>query len=493
MQFGISECIETWARSRGDDFALSANATTVSYREFNKDIDRISAFIAQRKIGRVGVLCEAKRPCLTSIIGILRAGACAVILHPNENPDSLKQAIEDTAASFVIFDDAIAAQPWFSQLATDACPTIGYKNCRADVHVEAVDSRPESECCILFSSGTTGRSKGIERDHHSMVSESLGWVIELGLGRQTTFYLGRPIYYTGGLVLALATLTSGGCVAFSDLHAGVGERPEWDAYLAACAITKLQWAFFLPDQLRRFIREELPASIEFAHGILTMGAPISGVEKQAIAKRFSCDVIESWGNSESLGTITEPDDIYTRPNSIGRPFVSDKLYILDQDGREAPVGAVGRIAGATEAGFKKYSSLDLDTANAIVGGSIVSDDIGYQDESGYFYLVGRRKEIFKIGDRDYSLQLVEKQVRDIISDLPIGLCFMDKPSPTVGIAVEQPSQSDAAKLTTEISKATSLPERNLRVVFLVKMPRLPSGKLNKEILAQIISGSDHLR
>src|SRR5207248_99335 len=75
---------------------------------------------------------------------------------------------------------------------------------------------PNDEWGIVFSSGTTGPSKAIERNHYSMVTEHLGWCLELQLRRRTPFYIGRPVFYTGGLVLALSTLTVCGCVIVDD-------------------------------------------------------------------------------------------------------------------------------------------------------------------------------------------------------------------------------------------------------------------------------------
>ena len=60
-----------------------------------------------------------------------------------------------------------------------------------------------------------------------------------------------------------------------------------------------------------------------------MGAPISGNEKRAARVALRSNIVESWGNSESLGTITEPNDLDSRPDSVGRPFLTDELLVVD--------------------------------------------------------------------------------------------------------------------------------------------------------------------
>ena len=123
-----------------------------------------------------------------------------------------------------------------------------------------------------------------------------------------------------------------------------------------------------------------------------MGAPISGEEKRQACAVLHAQILESWGNSEGLGTITEATDVAARGDSIGRPFLGDEMLICDDNGRELPVGAVGRISGFADSRLREYRNrADLNTA-LIRGELVLSEDLGKMDENGYFYLCGRTNE-----------------------------------------------------------------------------------------------------
>ena len=209
---------------------------------------------------------------------------------------------------------------------------------------------PNSEWGVVFSSGSTGTPKGVERDHSSMVTETIHWCLELPLTRHSLFYIGRPLFYTGGLVLLLATLFAGSDRYCKRLLQRQRRRRSMADYQAVLLEHDVEWAFFVPAQLRAFTAVT-PATPRHSRTILVMGAPISGDEKLAARRILGSQIVESWGNSESLGTITEPEDLDVRPNSIGRPFLTDELSVVDPDNLPAPcaTGQMGRIAGSDTA------------------------------------------------------------------------------------------------------------------------------------------------
>jgi hypothetical protein len=129
-----------------------------------------------------------------------------------------------------------------------------------------------------------------------MSSELLAWCLELGIRKETRFYIGRPIHYTGGLVLTLATLLVGGEVILPEHQDDNNFEAIWNHYQKCVADGAIDLAFFVPDQLRTFMRvakEPLGGPT-----ILVMGARISGDEKKNAYSLLKSPVIESWGNSE---------------------------------------------------------------------------------------------------------------------------------------------------------------------------------------------------
>ena len=339
MQFGVAESLAHWGKYRPHSVAVRHNGVVTTYGKLNSLVNSVAYHIVQANIPkeRVGICTKSKLDFLVSLAGILRAGKSAVLLNMGLSDEALKVNIMDAEVTSFIRDDTYS----------ERIKTIT-KNLRIDhvLNIERIPENslpdkaamfssrnPEDEWGVLYSSGTTGIPKGIERDHNSMITELLGWCLELGLNRETTFYIGRPIYYTGGLVLLLSTFITGGCAILNDFKNDNDPNEIWADYQSVLSGLHVSWAFFVPEQIRVFttIAEKMKTSPKAASGILVMGAPISGQEKVKANRLLVCEIVESWGNSESLGTITEPDDIRIRPDSIGRPFLTDELYIVDDN------------------------------------------------------------------------------------------------------------------------------------------------------------------
>ena len=419
MQFGISECLEHWARYRPSKTAAWFNGKAVSYRDFSLLVDRIAARVIDipTTSGRIAIAANSKILTLLAIYGVIRAGRSAVLLNVGLSTEALRTNIMDASV-----DGLLAATDCLhlAELLPAGSALCSIDELTAADEHSAPNKRPwplrqgHEEWGVFFSSGTTGTPKAIERSHHSVVTELLGWVIELQLNRSTSFYIGRPVYYTGGAVLALSVLLAGGSLVLNDYTSDLDFHQIWRDYQAACQRVAIDWAFFIPDQIRAFLTEAAAAKpVSAVRTLLLMGAPISGDEKVHARKVMGSEIVESWGNSESLGTITEPEDVTIRPNSIGRPFLSDHMCVVDDTGQPVGEGELGRLSGGVEAGFEKYANRPRDTAKAKQGDLIVSEDIGYVDRDGYFYVKGRVQESVVVGKKTHFVTELEAAVRQV--------------------------------------------------------------------------------
>jgi len=486
MQFGVWESIHHWGRFRPERVALRTLGKSLSYGEFDTAVRRVGSVLRASKLTgkRVGLALRSRVDFMVGLVAILREGKAAVVINPGLDEAGLKVTLKDAKVAQLLLDHATAR-------IADLAP-VG-RRARV-VRFDEVNSglpdlgpgparRPRDEWGVLYSSGTTGTPKGIERDHNSVVTELLGWCLEMGLDRNTSFYIGRPIFYTGGLVLTLATLLVGGAVWLNDFEDGNDPEEVWRDYQATLARGPIRYAFFIPDQIRAFCRlATRGAGAPFhAHTVLTMGAPITGEEKKAARDALGCEIVESWGNTESLGTITDPEDLDRRPNSIGRPFLSDEMCIVGEDRKPVAVREVGRIAGGQEAGFVQYSARPEATQRVKQDDLIISEDIGYVDEAGYFYIRGRELEAVIRNGTTVFLPELEGKLRTMLGTDDCCAC-----------AVGDQSMVRICCLTTSIGNSGSTDEALRRVnerlaqteslnaiVVVASIPRLPAGKIDR--------------
>jgi acyl-coenzyme A synthetase/AMP-(fatty) acid ligase len=216
-----------------------------------------------------------------------------------------------------------------------------------------------------------------------------------------------------------------------------------------------------------------------------MGAPIAGREKQDLAAALDCTVRESWGNSESLGTITDDEMLRECPDSIGRPFLGDFMCIVDDNGDECPTGAVGRLAGGQLAGFTRYTARPTDTLSTKRRGLIISEDLGWCDSRGRFFIGGRLQERIRVGDQDVFLPKLEDELR--AHGLAAPFCLTHRTADDVielGLLFESGTitESQVRASLEDISSPLSI----ARIAAVAALPRTASGKVDRAGAANIL-------
>lgn len=496
MQFGVDESVSHWAKYRPDAIAVYSNWFNCSYRNLDNHVNRLALIIDRSCRGqkRIGIAAYSKIDFLAALLAVIRSKRSVVLLNTALEDSALQVNLKDTKVKTILHDRQYARLLNLLD-GKKTSITIGKVrakgNSKKSLYYASKVKRPNDEWGILFSSGTTGVPKGVERDHYSMVTENLGWCIELGLNRNSVFYVGRPIFYTGGLVLTLATLLCGGAVILNDYSNYNNTSEVWHDYQKTLKKIKVDWAFFVPDQLKSFVREIKThrQKILACKSILTMGAPISGEEKVTVFKCLNSKIIESWGNSESLGTITDSDDIIIRPNSIGRPFVTDELFVVDDKLRFCKPNELGRIAGGAEAGFIKYANRPKETRQARKKSLIVSEDIGYIDKDGYFYVVGRVQDMVLRKGKTIFISMIEKKLAHSFPGKGILVTVLEQEKSSIELfaIIERNLVQNASELLPKLNKVLKAEERINRLFTVDKIPKLPSGKIDRVSLRELTS------
>jgi fatty-acyl-CoA synthase len=485
MWLGIGDAIEHWARYKPNKTALRIGGRIYDYRALYERAISIGIFITESKVeGRVGVGVDDKFEYLASIAALNLVGNPIVILNPHPTQESLTVHLRDTKPDIIIgHSDLIHT---IEKVANRSLQTMNILEIQIIKNRRPLARINSKEWGILFSSGSTGISKAIVYDHSTMLSELVAWCLELGIRRETRFYIGRPIYYTGGLVLTLATLLVGGEAILPEHQDDNDFETIWSHYQKCVADGALDLAFFIPDQLRTFMRvakEPLGGPT-----ILVMGARISGDEKKNACRMLKSPLIESWGNSEGLGTITDKEDLFSRPDSIGRPFLTEKVCIVSDKLVECEPDQRGRLAGSEENMFVEYANRPESTERVKRNNLILSDDIGYMDENYYFYILGRDQESFVVGEQTVFLSDMEERLRKVTGVIDICIVAMEAKCATAFYALIV-SKKNVSKDSVKMEIQNALNEKLYGYLFVEALPRLSSGKIDRLGAAKLVNES----
>ena len=198
MQFGVSEAVEYWGKYRPENIAVYYNNKSLSYKSLNHKVDQFANYLLTMQIEdeRIGIAINTKINFLICLLAILKLGKSVVTLNVGLPSESLQLNVEDTKVNYIVVEAGTK-----TKFKREGLKLIDFGLAKMDeiFHIVKISLRqPTDEWGVLFSSGTTGIPKGVERDHNSIITELLGWCLELGLNRRSSFYIGRPIFYTGG-------------------------------------------------------------------------------------------------------------------------------------------------------------------------------------------------------------------------------------------------------------------------------------------------------
>jgi fatty-acyl-CoA synthase len=486
LRLGLSQALAHWAIYQATSPALICEDRAIAYADLDARANHYCGAIQKLPLvnsKRVAVILEEIDEFIAAVIGTIRAGGTVVLCQPHWPTHQIWQAFRDTSTSAIIANRL----PPCPREYQDRAPSFvhaGSVRSEGFLHNPNLTRSVNSEWAVLFSSGTTNRPKGIIRNDLSVLSELIGWCLELSLTRTTRFYVGRPLYYTGGLVLTAATLLVGGTVITSQEHNPV-------SFLRLCEKEPPTYAFLIPSQIEELVEVAAKQSVSIpGTTLLSMGAFIEPRLKQAVVETLKCRLIESWGNSEGLGTIADPKDAHLRPASIGRPFLGDTLLVVDDSGNQLPRGMHGRIAGLADSRLSYYQDREDLNRCLLRGELVVSEDIGYQDHDGYFYLLGRATDFATHNGQIINLRDAERALwsnREISAACVVLLELAPNSTSVVaGVEVKSDCVADANELCR---RANAILPESVRLDFVAvlhKMERNAAGKIVIERVRDIL-------
>jgi carnitine-CoA ligase len=339
-------------------------------------------------------------------------------------------------------------------------------------------------CLLLYTSGTTGRSKAAMISHRFVLAHAAGVIEGLGLRGDDVLYCPYPLFHLDAAVMTVApALLLRGVAA-------IGERFSvsrcWDEMRALQATV-----FDFMGATLTLLWKQPPGPRDREHRVrLGWGVPLPDWAPQ-FEQRFGCRLVELYGSTEVGAILYTPLDAPRRAGSCGKavPFVEVKL--LDEQGFEAPIGQPGELVvrpNEPSVIMAGYYGMPEATLAAFKDLWFHTGDLLRRDADGYFFFVGRRKDIVRRRGENISAaeveiaieahpQVLQCAVFGVPSDLTeeeVMACVVLRPGATLGASAL--AQHCAARL------ARFMVPRYIR--FVTELPRTPTDKVEKFRLQQ---------
>jgi crotonobetaine/carnitine-CoA ligase len=422
----IGDILQEAAEESGDRTFLEFDDCAFTYAELNHLADAVGrGFLAQgvEPGDRIVLLLRNRPEFLQAWFGAAKIGATIVPINPEWVGDTLEyilldadprlvivspESIQTAGASFpklqnllavVLCDEmpdadqrgAVRRIPWADLVVEDASPFS-----------PPTPVRHDTVLAILYSSGTTGRPKGIVMPHAHVYSFSRQWMRATQLTEADTLYASTPLFYMLATILGVVpTLLVRSKIRIAPRFSA---SQYWDD-IRACGATVAHSVFSVIPILLK----QPPSPLDKQHNCRALFIAKSNAEFE---ERFGVRLIEIYGSTEMNIVAYNPWD-EPKSGSCGKPAPNFEVKIVDDDDNELPVGETGEIVArplepfSISYGYYKRPEITVEMWRNLW---FHCGDRGYFDEDGYLFYVDRKKDVIRRGGENISSYELERQV-----------------------------------------------------------------------------------
>lgn len=465
------------------------SAASRSYAELVERITRIGALAAERRLKKGDVVALVAPNCIDYIeivAGLSERGIIVATLNPGLSVDELEQIFRDCSPRLVIAAEPVSLPP----SAPDAL-RLGSEFEQALAAAPPLPPSPmvdeRESFALAYTSGTTGRPKGVLLSHRSRCLLFGAMATEYGcFGRDDHFLALAPMAHGAGLAFAIAPIFHGGRCTL--LHSSAPE-----ALLEALATYEPNGIFVVPTHLHRLFGAE-PELLDRYRGrhrlrtIISNAAALSPALKEAAVEYFGEGLLhETYGSTEGgIVTNIRPIDLLGKPRSVGTAFLNMEIELRRPDRSIADPGEPGELFCRSPYSFNGYLNRPEETSAALVEGWVTVGDLAVRDEDGFITITDRKKDMVVTG----GMNVYPREIENAIEQVPgVSECAV------VGRPDEEWGESLHAFVVTSANSTVLADEvlaacrSNLapykvpkKVSFLSELPRNASGKIVKRSL-----------
>ncbi|MDP1737155.1 MAG: AMP-binding protein [Caulobacter sp.] len=471
----------------------------VTYRELGEIVAQTMTVL--RDLGvtrgdRVAVLAQNSTQFVALWLAAPMIGAALAPLNTRLTAHELRPIIEEYDPRLLLTDGNLAAA---RNVAPSGAKVQPMGKAFSALVAAAEPSEPSSivtedeVMSVVYTGGTTGRSKGVMLTHRNRLSDALSMVAALRLTPGDVWLNCSPVFHTSGTFCLLPTFWTGATLLIEH---------KFDAALYADRVQAegVTIGFMVPKMIQDLLDVLGPddprlSTLRFlGHG----GAPITEtLLREACDRLPGVEFASMYGATElgPMATLFQHQERFSgsgRFASCGHPMLGVEVRVLDDNGESVPTRSIGEVAVRGPNMMKGYFRRPDATSEAIVAGFYRTGDLGYLDEEGYLYIADRKKDlIISGGENIYSLE-----VETVVAEFPgvIEVAVYGRPDEvwgeTVCATIVAVGKLDLEALRAHCRErlAGYKQPRHVEVVQ-TPLPRTPAGKVSKRELRAAADGN----
>ncbi|MFA5121150.1 malonyl-CoA synthase [Zavarzinia sp.] len=488
------------APAPGTPFIQAGPGPGVSYGELKPLSGRIAnvlAGIGVKPGDRVAVQVEKSVDALLLYLACVRVGAVILPLNTGYTAAEVDYFVGDAEPALLVVDPAKAAALAPVAAAHHArLETLGPSGegslprlaAHADPEFRTVSRGPADLAAILYTSGTTGRSKGAMLSHDNLASNAEMLVDYWRFTSKDVLIHALPIFHTHGLFVATNVILCAGASMFF--------LPRFDPAEVIALMAKATCLMGVPTFYTRLLAQpgltrEASASMRL---FISGSAPLLAETHRDFEARTGHAILERYGMTETNMNTSNPYDGDRVPGTVGFPLPGVSLRVVEPEtGAPVEAGAIGMIEVKGPNVFQGYWRMPEKTkAEFRADGYFITGDLGRIDARGYVHIVGRGKDLVISGGFNVYPKEVEGEIDalpGVVESAVIGVPHPDFGEGVTAVVVRKPGATlDEAGVLAALAERLAKFKQPKAVLFVDDLPRNTMGKVQKNLLRETYKG-----
>jgi len=499
--YTLSSVLASRASRIGEREFVRYQGRPYSYAETVTRVERAAAMLAARGVkegDRVGVMSLNHPSTVFLFLALARLGATMAPVNPDYGLDEAGYVLSHAQVSGIVCSPV--ALPIVREIAAGMSPPPWLMlNDRGDEDLPVFDDacerehgaappdrgRPDATCVFIYTSGTTGFPKGVMHSQRSIVTAGEGFVERMYLQPDDRLLCILPMFHVNAICYSLSGSLAAGATLI--LEPRFSASRFWPVVKETGATEVNTIAAVMNILMRRPRSEFVPG-----HQLRKLyGAPFSEETYRIFREEFGVPgLIEGFGMSEVPGVLNNPFPGPHRIGSMGKPSLHPdhsiafaQMKVVDDDGREVPVGETGELAVRTPIVMQGYWRDPAQTKAAFRDGWFMTGDLGRQDADGYFWFVARKKDIIRKRGENISGAELDRVVMghpDVMEAAAIPVASELGEDDILTVVVPRPGATLQAQDIAAWCRERLAPIKVPRyVVFAESLPHTPTHRVAK--------------
>ena len=486
-----------------DKLCLADEKKSITYKEAWDGICGLAMELSRRGVTKgscVVIECDQSADYMLWIFAIQLLGAISVPLEKNAATSRVVEISGETEAVLHVGarEEPELAIPHMdihsaSDFALDQIVDNVYRGPIEDLEVIAFPAS-EDVAEILFSTGTTGKSKGIVLTHRNNVALAENVCKGVGMKPDNVELIPMPTSHSHGLRRTYGNMVNGSSVVYVD---NVMLLKKVFNLMDKYHVTSMDLSPSILNIFFKLSKDRLGDYADVLDYIQLGSAPLSEEDKAHLSRILPKTRLYNFYGSTEAGCscLMDFNENHAEgkgkaPGCIGRPAVNASFIVVDENRRPIRSGRdnLGFLASSGAINMKEYFKAPDLTASATDGKYIYTKDLGYIDEDGYVYMLGRKDDVINFGGVKISPEEIESQVikSDVVRDcacVPVDDAVTGQ-APKLFIALEPDAEYDAKAFKSFLAEVLDASKQPKIVEIIDEIPRTFNGKIKRNELME---------